>query len=202
MEQKIASQPGRPRCFDRDAALATAMELFWRHGYEGVSIADLTRAMGIAAPSLYAAFGSKAALFREVLELYQRRPGAGVQMAFLEDGPIRERVAASLAVVVRACTEAGYPRGCMITTGLLTCGPDHAELAAALADLRHKRRAQMTDRLQRAIAAGDLPPEADAAALARYLSAVMQGLAIQARDGASAEELAATVDVVLRNWPG
>jgi AcrR family transcriptional regulator len=202
MKEKYPSPTGRPRGFNRDAALATAMRLFWRHGYEGVSIADLTQAIGIAPPSLYAAFGSKAELYREVLELYQRRPTGGATVTFQQDGPIAERVDALLRNAVRAVTDPDYPAGCMVTSGLLVCGPEHADLADAIADLRKARCAAITERLQRAIDAGELPAEPPAPARARYLCAVMQGIAIQARDGASAEDLHGIVDLAMREFAG
>jgi AcrR family transcriptional regulator len=202
MEQKTAAQIGRPRGFDRDAALRIALQLFWRHGYEGVAISDLTRAIGIAPPSLYAAFGSKAELYREVLALYASRPNAGAIRAFLCDGPIRDKVHALLHDSVRAVTDPDYPAGCMVTAGLLYCGAEHVSLAGAIAALRTDRCTAVTERLQRAIDAGELPPDTQAAAAARYLCAVMQGISIQARDGATAAELHAVADQALRNWPG
>ncbi len=202
MEQKTAAPIGRPRGFDRGAALLTAMDLFWRHGYEGVSISDLTRAIGIAPPSLYAAFGSKAELYREVLVLYQQRPTGAAIRAFQQDGPIREMVATLLHNAVRAVTDPEYPAGCMITAGLLYCGSEHADLASTMAELRQNRCTAITDRLQRAIDVGELPAGSDAPTMARHLCAVMQGIAIQARDGATAGELQAVIDLTMRNWPG
>jgi AcrR family transcriptional regulator len=201
MEQKPAAPIGRPRGFDRDAALQIALQLFWRHGYEGVSVSDLTRAIGIAPPSLYAAFGSKADLYREVLELYQRRPTAGAIRTFQQDGPIHDSVMALLRGAVRAATDPDYPAGCMVTAGLLYCGPEHEALAHTTADLRASRHAAITERLQRAIDEGELAPDSDAPTMARYLCALMQGIAIQARDGATAEQLQALVDMAMHCWP-
>jgi len=203
MEQRAAHATiGRPRGFDREAALQTAMRLFWRHGYEGVSIADLTRAIGIAPPSLYAAFGSKAELYREVLALYQSRPTSQAMRSFQQDGPIRDRVAELLHATVVSATDPDTPGGCMVTAGLLYCAPEHAELAAATAELRQARCARITERLQRAIDAGELPAGADAATQARLLCAVLQGITIQARDGASAPQLHAVAAQAMRYWPG
>jgi AcrR family transcriptional regulator len=193
---------GRPCGFDRDAALDTAMQLFWRHGYEGVSISDLTREIGVAPPSLYAAFGSKAELFRKVLELYLQRPASTALRAFTQDGPIRPAVETMLRNSVRAVTDPNYPPGCMIAAGLMQSGPDHIDLAETIAGLRKARCAVIAARLQRAIDAGDLPTDTDPTALARYLYAVTQGIAVQARDGAAPDELNAIVDMTMRNWPG
>jgi AcrR family transcriptional regulator len=201
MEQKSATPGGRPRGFDRNDALQTAMMLFCRHGYEGVSIADLTKAMNIAPPSLYSAFGSKEALYREALALYQQRPGLGMLPEFQKDGPIRERVVRLLHDAVCAATDPDYPAGCMVTAGLLNCGAEHEALADTMSDLRTSRCAAIADRLQRAIDLGELPSATDALALARYLSAVIQGIAIQARDGATADELFTVADVAMEHWP-
>jgi AcrR family transcriptional regulator len=201
MEAKQIAALGRPRCFDRDAALQTALMLFSRHGYEGVSIADLTRAMGIAPPSLYAAFGSKAELYRAAVALYQQRPSGRAIQAFQEPGPIRERVETMMRHIAVAVTDPDTPLGCMVTAGLLYSGAEHADLAAGMASLRIKRCTTITDRLQQAVDDGELPQETDAPAMARYLVAVMQGMSIQARDGATAADLQAVVDMTIRNWP-
>lgn len=201
MTTKSSAPVGRPCGFDREAALDTAMQLFWRHGYEGVSISDLTREIGVAPPSLYAAFGSKAELFRKVLELYLQRPASAALRAFTQDGPIRPAVELLLRNSVRAVTDPAYPPGCMIAAGLMQSGPDHIDLAETIAGLRKARCALIAARLQRAIDTGDLPPDTDPGAMARYLYAVTQGIAIQARDGAGPEELNAVVDMTMHNWP-
>jgi AcrR family transcriptional regulator len=201
MEQKSATPGGRPRGFDRNDALQTAMMLFCKHGYEGVSIADLTKAMNIAPPSLYSAFGSKEALYREALALYQQRPGFEMLPEFQRDGPIRERVRTLLHDAVCAATDPDYPAGCMVTAGMLNCGAEHEALADTMSGLRTSRCTAIASRLQKAVETGDLPPGTDALALARYLSAVIQGIAIQARDGATADELFTVVDVAMDRWP-
>lgn len=190
---------GRPREFDRAEALHTAMKLFCKHGYEGVSIADLTAAMNISPPSLYAAFGSKEALFREALALYQQRPDLPQLAA---KGTIREQLKALLYDTVRAATDPDFPAGCMVSAGMLACRPEHEELAISIADLRIARCSMVAQHLADAVASGELPPETDTQAMGRFIMALAQGIAIQAHDGAPAEELFALVDVALRNWPG
>lgn len=190
---------GRPRAFDRDEALQVAMKLFCKHGYEGVSIADLTTAMNISPPSLYAAFGAKEALFREALALYQKRPDLP-QLAGC--GSIGEQIKALLYDTVRAATDPNFPAGCMVSAGMLACRPEHEELAESVAGLRMAKCDMIASHLQAAVGSGELPPDADTKALGRYVMAVAQGVAIQAHDGAAADELFALVDVALRNWPG
>jgi AcrR family transcriptional regulator len=199
MKQTPALAAGRPREFDRDEALRIATKLFCKHGYEGVSIADLTSAMNISPPSLYAAFGGKEALFREALELYQKRP----DLPHLEaKGTIREQIKTMLYDTVRAATDPDFPAGCMVSAGMLACRPEHEELADSVADLRTARCNMVARHLQDAVASGELPPDADTKAIGRYVMALVQGIAIQAHDGATAPELFALVDVALQNWPG
>jgi AcrR family transcriptional regulator len=189
----------RPRAFDRDAALQIAMKLFCKHGYEGVSIADLTAAMNISPPSLYAAFGGKEALFREALALYQQRPDLP---QFCSKGSIREQIKALLYDTVRAATDADYPAGCMVSAGMLACRPEHEELADSIADLRTARCNMVAQHLADAVASGELPAGSDTQAIGRFIMALAQGIAIQAHDGAPAAELYALVDAALQNWPG
>ena len=185
-ESQVKSRGGRPRGFDREAAVALAMELFWRHGYEGVSISDLTAAIGIAPPSLYAAFGSKARLYREVLDRYAAGPGA-LDLSVLEHATsLREGVAAVLAAAIDAVAASG--RACMISSGMLACHRDHDAIVLDLADRRRTFEAALRRHLARWLG----PPEA--ASLARYLAAVMQGLSVQARDGATHSELRSVAD--------
>ena len=189
---------GRPREFDRDAALQVAMKLFCKHGYEGVSIADLTQAMSISPPSLYAAFGGKEALYREALDAYLRHKSlAPMETA----GCIRDKVEAMLRDMVRAATEPGYPAGCMVAGGMLYCAAEHESLASTLTELRNARCKEFAAMLEQGIASGELPPETDAAAISRYLAALIQGIAIQAKDGATQQELFALVDVAMSRWP-
>ncbi|WP_198670639.1 TetR/AcrR family transcriptional regulator [Oceanicella sp. SM1341] len=164
------------------------MELFWRHGYEGVSVADLTSAIGIAAPSLYAAFGSKAGLYREVIARYETRDAAA-HIALMDGAPDAEtaarRMLESVVGMLTACSE---PRCCMIASGMVACSAEHEDIAGELAARRDHFRVEMASRLGRW-----MEPE-QAASLARYLIAVIQGISVQARDGASARELARIVE--------
>ena len=166
------------------------MRLFWRHGYEGVSISDLTGAIGIAPPSLYAAFGSKAALYRETLDRYVGLPGA---LSDLHDAQSLEGLAESvLRRGVEAVTDPEGEGGCMVSTGLIQCASEHADLASDLAE----RRRRMRDTLARAF--GRWLDEEAAMGLARHLITVLQGLAIQARDGATRDDLEQVAHEVLQ----
>ena len=188
---------GRPREFDREGALRTAMKLFCRHGYEGVSISDLTRTLGIAPTSLYAAFGNKEMLYREALALFLNRP---TRPHLNEDGAVHAEILSMLQDVVRAETDPDYP-GCMVTLGMLNSGTEHCALAETVAGLRTKSCQQIIAYLGRAQVRGELPAGTDTRAMGRYISALMQGIAVQAHDGATPEELLGLVDIAMQSWP-
>jgi AcrR family transcriptional regulator len=196
-----AKPRGRPRSFDREAALKCAVRIFWEHGYDATSVADLTRVMGIGPPSLYAAFGDKKTLFEEALEWYVTRFGGFMHRACEEEPTARDAVARTLREAAVEYTVPGRPPGCMAisTTGSTS---ESSEDAAAL--LRAKRMGNVRlfqDRIEADIAAGVLPAETDATALARFNTAVMQGMSQQAKDGADRDELAAVAEAAMRAWP-
>ncbi|MET0674455.1 MAG: TetR/AcrR family transcriptional regulator [Bradyrhizobium sp.] len=201
---KRASPPprarGRQPTFDRDEALDTALELFWRHGYEGVGIADLTAAIGIAPASLYHAFGSKADLYREVL----RRYGAGgITPQEINNAPSgREAVRQMLDRGIAAVTAPGKPLGCMVSSGMLMTSPENADLAAELRAIRAASRQALQRRIARDVDEGILPATTNAAALARFYATVLQGLSVQALDGAAPAELRQVAASALQAWPG
>ncbi|MER5770492.1 TetR/AcrR family transcriptional regulator [Streptomyces sp. NPDC001985] len=192
-------QRGRPRSFDRDTALHQAMLTFWEHGYETTSIADLTRVMGIGAPSLYAAFGDKRALFAEVVEVYAAGYGSYATRALAEEPTARAAVARVLREAAGLFTDPGHPRGCLMVSAAVNCTAPDVETA-----LREQRAAQFADferGIDADVAAGVLPGGTDAGALARFSGAVLQGMAHQARDGATEEELARVAELAMRAWP-
>ncbi len=191
MEQETKSRGGRPWSFDRDKAVEIAMRLFWRHGYEGVSVDDLTKAIGIAPPSLYAAFGSKAGLYREALARYEQTLDAPDIVRVGAAPTLAQAVRLLLEGAIEVLTHPERERGCMITNGMLTCHAAHAALAREAAD----RREAMRERVAQALAPFGEPKEIDA--LSRYIFAVMQGMSIQARDGATPGELQEIVEEVV-----
>ncbi|ANK76654.1 transcriptional regulator (plasmid) [Ensifer adhaerens] len=183
MKPKKSPGGGRPREFDRDAALETAMRLFWRHGYEGVSFQQLTAAMGVAAPSLYAAFGNKSALYLEAVDRYRSLRGA-TDLSFMDVYETADdAVLALLIATAHGLSDPSTEAGCMLNMGMLTSHPDHAEIAAQLSERRTAFTALLAGKLQRWL------DEEAAADRAVYLSAVIQGMAVQARDGAGRERL-------------
>jgi AcrR family transcriptional regulator len=193
--QKKEPQPrprGRPRAFDRGVALATAAETFWRLGYEGASIADLTKAMRITPQSLYAAFTSKADLYRETLGWYRTELGTTFGIA-LEEPDVVSALERFLTECARQFSRPGRPHGCMIATATLTCAVENTPIARHLSTLRGSNLERLRARIERGIAEGQIRSDADATALARFVGALVQGMSVQAKDGASAKELRSIV---------
>jgi AcrR family transcriptional regulator len=191
---------GRPREFDPDKALDVALHVFWSRGYEGASMADLTEAMGITKPSLYAAFGNKEELFRKALDRYVDGPGGYVQAA-LAKPTVREVVEHMLFEAADAVTDPNNPPGCLAVQGALTCGEAAESIKQELMARRARGEQDLRQRFERGIAEGDLPKDSDAADLARYLSAVLQGMAVQAAGGTTRAQLRKIAEITLRSWP-
>lgn len=194
------AERGRPRSFDRDAALKRAMELFWQRGYEGVSMAELTAAMGIAAPSLYAAFGCKEALFREAIDLYRATDGAATRRALGMEPTARAAIETMLRDNIEAFTDPSLPHGCFVVLGAINTAAENEGVRAHLVGYRQESRRLILRRLEQGAAAGEVPAGADIGSLAGFYSTVLVGLSIQARDGADRAELHAIVDHAMAAW--
>ncbi|MDQ8729759.1 TetR/AcrR family transcriptional regulator [Bradyrhizobium sp. LHD-71] len=191
---------GRPREFDIDRALDQALHLFWRQGYEGTSIADLTEAIGITKPSLYAAFGNKEELFRKALDRYVDGPGGYFQAA-LAMPTAHEVVEHLLYEAADAVTDPENPPGCLAVQGALCCGDAAETIKQELMTRRAKGEEDLRLRFARAVAEDDLPRHADPADLARYICAIVQGMAVQAAGGASRDDLRKIAQITLKAWP-
>ena len=191
---------GRPREFDVDKALDLALQVFWRKGYEGASMADLTETMGITKPSLYSAFGNKEELFRKALDRYVDGPGGYVPVA-LGKPTARAVVEHLLYGAADAVTDPDHPPGCLAVQGALSCGDAAESIKQELMSRRANGEEDLRKRFDRAIAEGDLPAGSDAADLARYISAILQGMAVQAAGGTSREQLRKIAEMALRTWP-
>ncbi|WP_329334876.1 TetR/AcrR family transcriptional regulator [Streptomyces sp. NBC_00663] len=196
---KQAKPRGRPRSFDRATALEKAILAFWEHGYEATSVSDLTRVMGIGAPSLYAAFGDKRALFEEVVLEYGKRYGSFGDRALAEEPTARAAVERMLREAAVEYTAPGHPHGCLVIHAATNC--TSAEVEESLRDRRNANIAAFESRIRADIATGELPADTDAAALARHAGAMIQGMSQQARDGASREELEALAEIAMAIWP-
>lgn len=188
---------GRPPAFDRETVLAAARDTFWQHGYDGSSIADLTAAMGITPQSLYAAFGSKAELYRETLDQYRRMPRPEPGNPFQDKLDTVTAFERFLTNSAKIFTAPEHPKGCMISTAVLNCAEENEPIAHHVASMRLQTLDIFTARIERGIAEGDMRPDTSARPLARFLGATVQGMSVQARDGATTEELLALMSHAL-----
>ena len=192
---------GRPATFDRDAALNAAVTLFWRHGYDGASVSMLSKAMGVTAPTLYAAFGSKEALYQEALAQYQRRQAQDNAASQKGASTLYERVSATLRSSAATFAASQGTRGCMVLIGSLQSSPDAHAAAEVMSAARRNTLAKFVAAFEDAKTRGEVASTTDSAAMARYYLSVIQGMAVQATDGASATELNRVVDLALASWP-
>ncbi len=200
-DESASGAQGRPREFCTDAALAAALGVFWSKGYEGASLSELTEAMGINRPSLYAAFGNKEALFRKALDLYEREKFAFMRAAL--DAPTSRGVAeAVLRGALDSQTENNDRRGCLFVTHSVPCGAGAEVARVEVVARRAVAEEALLRRFERAKAEHDLPETVDALDLAQYLFAVVQGMAVQAGSGVPREQLERLVRTALLVWPG
>lgn len=196
-----AKARGRPREFDPERALGNALQVFWKRGYEGASMAELTEAMGITKPSLYACFGNKEALFKKALDLYEREKLCYVTSA-LEGPTARGVVEQLLKGGLDAHCGPGDPQGCLGLIGMLACATEAPSIREHIIARRASSEAALVARLERAKGEGDLPESIDPKALGQYVTTVLQGMAIKAQGGASRQELQNVIDTFLVMWPG
>jgi AcrR family transcriptional regulator len=188
---------GRPREFDAETALDQAMEVFWRHGYEGATIAQLTEAMGINPPSLYACFGNKEGLLKAALDRYTKL--RGVWMDEVVAAPTARDVAERMLMgIAEKQTDPANPPGCLLVQGGIACGSGSENVPFELAARRAENEDQLRDRFVRAKAEGDLKPSSDPAALARYVSAVSVGMGVMASSGSDREALRQVASVAVQ----
>jgi AcrR family transcriptional regulator len=189
---------GRPRTFDPDIALRQALDVFWERGYEGTSLNDLAQALGIKSASIYACFGSKESLFRQVMALYGATAGEPPRRALREGPTAREAIHAMLRATADQITHPEHPHYCMLILAAPTGAVENHAVREFLADRRHDMYVEIKDRLARD---GDLQmPPAGLEAMARYYTTVVQGLSIQARDGATRAELETVITCAMAAW--
>lgn len=195
-----AARPrGRPRSFDREQALERAMDVFWSKGFEAASLTDLTEAMGINPPSLYAAFGDKEGLFIEAVQRYHAN--AQQDCPYSDLPTARAAVESLLTFAATLFTEPGHPRGCLAVMAMMTSSTSSPRLQQLLFEQRSFAKARLRERIARGVKEGDVPPDTDVAALTNLYLAVLSGLSLQARDGASRKALLAAVHAAMQAWP-
>ncbi len=200
MTNEVKKMRGRPRIFDMDEALDKALEIFWKRGYEGASIAELTETLGITKPSLYTAFGNKEELFKKALSRYAAGPVAFVSNIVNE--PTARKVAESfLFKSAEFLTDASHPQGCMIVQGALSSGESTDIVKNILINYRDSYENLLAVRFQKAIVDGDLSSEDDSKVLAKYLATLHQGMSVQATSGATKKELINVAKLAMKIWP-
>jgi AcrR family transcriptional regulator len=190
---------GRPRGFDRDQALARAIQVFWEKGYEGASMQDLLGAMEISSPSLYAAFGDKESLFLEAVQRYHEN--LREECACPGDVPARQAIENLLTELAAIFTDRGHPPGCLGVIALVTGAAASPRIQKLIADQRNEARTRIRVRIERDVQQGVLPRDTDAGALADFYVAVINGMSLQAREGASRKALLAMAQTAMRAWP-
>jgi len=201
MPNKLPAKPrGRPRAFDVNDALDKAMHVFWKNGYEGTSLPDLTAAMGINRPSLYATFGNKESLFRKAVDRYIEVFGIKLRTALNET--TAKAAVAKLLTCSLPQSECGQISGCMLVQGALACSDQAESIKQELADRRKSVELVLRERFERALSEGELPAGTDVTALAKYYATFQQGLSVQMAGGATREELLRAIDVAMQAWPG
>jgi len=196
------AERGRPRSFDRQKALQSAMEVFWDRGFQAASMSDLTEAMGINPPSLYAAFGSKEELYREAIAHYTATESDEIVAPMQQAPTARAAVEGYLMASAKTFTRPGHPPGCMVVLAAVNAVGVSEETSHILREMRLGNIAMIEARLRRAIAEGELPATIEPHAIASYYVTVQQGMSIQARDGASRALLEAIVRGAMAAWDG
>ncbi len=200
MSEEVKKSRGRPKLFDNDEALEKALDVFWKRGYEGASMAELTSTLGVNKPSLYAAFGNKEDLFKQALSKYVSGPAAFVRMVMKE--PTARKVAEKFLLnSAEFLTSDLHPKGCMIVQGALSCGEGAQIIKEQLIQYRKHYEGLLTERFELAQQEGDLSQGLNAVDLAKYLATLHQGMSVQAVNGATQEELKSMVNIALLNWP-
>jgi AcrR family transcriptional regulator len=197
---KAARPRGRPRSFDRESALDAAMEVFWQKGFEGTSITDLTKAMGINPPSLYAAFGDKEHLFLAAVERYQAMRGPAT-CPYAESTTAREAVEQLLTWSANELCSDCHPSGCMMVMAVTTTSASSKQMQAAVAECRAGARARLKARIDEGAKAGELSAGTDTGALADFYATILTGMSLQSREGVGRKSLLATVAAAMRAWP-
>lgn len=188
---------GRPREFDRDAALVKARDLFWNRGYQGISMADLTQELGLASARIYAAFGSKEELFREAIALYEAQEGGFADRAFAEEPTTRRAIKRMFLEAIELYTRKRGPRGCMVVSAATNGTSQNEHVREWLAGHRRARTSSIANSIRKGVESGELASDIDADALGDLFAAVLHGISVEARDGVTRKRLVAAVEPLL-----
>ncbi len=199
-EDALKKKRGRPKCFDEQEVLQKAMLLFWEHGYEATSISDLTQALEITAPSLYSAFGDKARLFYKSIDYYLAYEACPIETIFLEAKTAKIAFELYLYDNVKRLVQPNKPTGCMLVVAAMNCSDATQDVQQNLLDKRIKTKEKLLERLKQGVEQGDLPSNAPLQEMTDFYATVIQGLTIQARDGASTDQLHKVVEHAMKAW--
>lgn len=199
-KEGVAHALGRPRAFDPDQALDAALKVFWERGYEGASLADLTAAMGINKPSLYATFGDKAELFRKVVDRYLAAQTSLWDQIFRESSA-RVAIERLFNAAADSLTSGQNPHGCLLVQSALTCSPESDAIKKELALRRADGDAMIRARLAHAQTEGELAPDVDVNALSRYFSTILRGISVEASAGTTRQDLRKVINLAMKAWP-
>ncbi|WP_128825333.1 TetR/AcrR family transcriptional regulator [Acinetobacter sp. V2] len=199
-EDALKKKRGRPKCFDEQQVLQKAMLLFWEHGYEATSISDLTQALEITAPSLYSTFGDKEGLFYRSVDYYLAHEGCPIDTIFVEAKTAKIAVELYLYDIVKRLVQPNKPAGCMVVVAAMNCSDATQDVQQNLLDKRIKTKEKLLKRLQQGVEQGDLSSHAPLQEMTDFYTTVIQGLTIQARDGASSEQLHKVVGHAVKAW--
>lgn len=197
------AQMGRPRTFDRDQAVEQAMHLFWQHGYDATSLSQLKAGLGggISAPSFYAAFGSKDALFQECVQRYLATFAQVTECLWDDSLPPRQAIETALRQSARMQCEDGHPKGCMVALGVMSApSPENAQVTHALTHSRERTRAGIVHCVERGIRSGQLPATTNAGAMATVYDSFLQGVSILARDGVAPHAIETAIGHLMLTW--
>jgi AcrR family transcriptional regulator len=192
---------GRPREFDKEQAVHNAMRVFWERGYENATLLELQEAMGgITAPSFYNAFGSKENLFREAVAVYAEQEGSGITKALSKAKTARSAIESMFREITKLVANSRKPKGCLIALGGINCSEANSEITHFLQELRRQRTEYIRTRLERGVSEGDLPTGYDVVGLADYITTVVDGICLQAKDGATPKKLSRIAELAMSVW--
>lgn len=191
---------GRPKCFNEQRALEKAMLLFWQYGYEATSISDLTHALGITAPSLYSSFGDKAGLFEKCLDYYLAHEACAIDQIFDQAKTAKIAMGLYLRENLKSLVQTHKPKGCMLVVSTMNCSTANREIQQHLLEKRYITKSKIYQRLEQGQIAGDIPQWTDLAAMTDFYVTLLQGMTIQARDGATIQQLEKVVQTAIKTW--
>ncbi|NHB58261.1 TetR/AcrR family transcriptional regulator [Acinetobacter sp. 194] len=191
---------GRPKCFDENQALEKAMLLFWQYGYEATSISDLTQSLGITAPSLYGTFGDKVELFKKSLDYYLANEACPIDEIFKQAKTAKIAMELYLFENLKRLIQDHKPTGCMLVVSTMNCSITNQQIQTELLNKRLATKQKIFARIQQGVKQGEIPSTTDIQAMTDFYTTMLQGMTIQARDGATMEQLEHVVIMAMKNW--